>query len=122
MKSQWTVSIILKNSLIKRLVTANSVFVYKLKDPFRTLKPFCYYIISHYKTQNKKALFLVKSPSFCFRYLTHADMHTCRLSTACLRKAGCRDPLLRIWGTSVSSNIRSTHSSLPEHTPHEPEV
>lgn len=32
-----------KNSLKKELVTTTSVFVYKLKDSLRTLKPFLYY-------------------------------------------------------------------------------
>lgn len=64
-------SVWLKKLPEKKLVTANSVFVYVLKDSLRTLKPFFYYIISHYNTQNKKALFgeeffiLFQTPHSC---------------------------------------------------------
>lgn len=120
MESQQTVSIIKVNLPEKKLVTANSVLVYKFKDSLIYLQPFFYYIISHYKTE--QAGTILGKESFILFQILQSCRHAHLQVKYSLRKTGCRDPHLRVWGTSVSSNIQSTHISLPEHTPHEPEV
>lgn len=60
-----------KNSLKKELVTTTSVFVYKLKDSLRTLKPFLYYQ-PFQNTEQEATIFGIES------FILFQIPHSCR--------------------------------------------